>query len=343
MTNLAKISAAKPTLVATLKCAAFSPRSYLQGAQQDPKTGDWLLAQARMTTGSAQHTVYHRFSAKGAYLGAMTLHRGGHGSSFGFDLDGFLITAWDRTTSAGKVTGRDLVRLEWRKGTLKRSASGVEFLASPSKWAIPAVDARHGLIATRRVNSSGVETYTLHRLADLRAGKAKAIRTIVDKTDRGTFQGFGSWDGRLYRLYGATDRKSTVREHEWATGKTVVLDVTGVSGARSKREVEGLGAHASGLTMGVRVGDTGKGRVFHVYRLLPFEEPAKPPPAKTTRYVVTASTLNGRKGPSTKAAIKTQRKRGFVLGIVRSVKAEGRTWLVTEFNTYYAAEYCRKA
>lgn len=54
---------------------------------------------------------------------------------------------------------------------------------------------------------------------------------------------------------------------------------------------------------------------------------------------VTASALNGRSGPSTKARIKYTRPRGFNLYLRRSVTGDGRTWFVSRFGTYYAAEY----
>lgn len=59
-------------------------------------------------------------------------------------------------------------------------------------------------------------------------------------------------------------------------------------------------------------------------------------------YTVTADVLNVRSGPSTSRKTKAQRKRGDHVLITRTVKGDGRTWLVHPKGGHYAAEYMRK-
>lgn len=52
--------------------------------------------------------------------------------------------------------------------------------------------------------------------------------------------------------------------------------------------------------------------------------------------------LNGRAGPSTKAKIKypaKDRPKGHNLYLRRAVQGDGRTWYVSQYDTYYAAEF----
>jgi len=51
--------------------------------------------------------------------------------------------------------------------------------------------------------------------------------------------------------------------------------------------------------------------------------------------------LRGRKKPSLSAAIKVRRLRGHKLKIVRWVNGDGLKWGVTQFGTYYAAEFLK--
>lgn len=76
------------------------------------------------------------------------------------------------------------------------------------------------------------------------------------------------------------------------------------------------------------------------------KKPAKPP--ETVRHqdvpgwwVVDTATINGRARPSEQAKIKFRRTRGRQVNVVEAVRHEGRLWLKTDKDTYYAAEYMK--
>lgn len=83
-------------------------------------------------------------------------------------------------------------------------------------------------------------------------------------------------------------------------------------------------------------GTTSHGNLYRLSHLRRGKAPA------ATWYTVTADTLNVRSGPSTKSKVKAQRKRGTHVLIARTVKGDGRTWLVHAKGGHYAAEYMRK-
>lgn len=83
-------------------------------------------------------------------------------------------------------------------------------------------------------------------------------------------------------------------------------------------------------------GVTTSGNLYRLSHLRAGKAPAR------TWYTVTADTLNVRSGPSTKSKVKAQRKRGHHVLISRTVKGDGRTWLVHAKGGHYAAEYMRK-
>lgn len=83
-------------------------------------------------------------------------------------------------------------------------------------------------------------------------------------------------------------------------------------------------------------GTTSSGNLYRMTHLRAGKAPAG------TWYTVTADTLNVRTGPSTRSKVKAQRKRGTHVLIARTVKGDGRTWLVHAKGGHYAAEYMKK-
>lgn len=232
----------------------------------------WYMAEAIKRSDGSEDCLIHRFDLDGRYLDKMTLDADKgvkvHPTGWGVSDSGVIWQTWN-----DDAEGNDVITCNYLAGTtIRKSACQEMRVFSNGNVQISFDDTRDW--ATLRVITSGYDTHTLRRKADILDGvdKPEGKPVKIKRSATRVVQGFSVYRRHLYVLVGLTSAGSKFRVEKWSfdTGEKVgefpIGETHGLKAKESgKVEPEGM----DGLLFGMKV-MTGAKRRLRIYQLRDF-------------------------------------------------------------------------
>lgn len=214
-----------------------------QGAQRDPTTGDWFIAEA-LKLKDRETCLFHRFTSTGEHLDSMTLKVDAgysvHPTGWAVDTSSDIYVTWN---IPGPVKS-GLVKFPYSGGsTVERKDTLAVAPSLPGNLQIALSPSRKYAVI-RRVRTTADE-FTKYLLADLYADTPKPLSptlTVPRHTKR-VMQGFTLEDDLLFCLTGYSHTPKVLEKYDLATGRPVAnYDLSSIPG-----EPEGLDHNVIGM------------------------------------------------------------------------------------------------
>lgn len=282
------VANAKVSLLIGLDIAQLpKPGHFVQGALWEG--GYWWVmnAEKNIPSGGYESMYVNKFTAKGDYLGRMTLLGAGHGSVFCMIGDECWI-GWD-IPEVDNPPARDLYHITWKNGARyhRSDATFVETGVNPHVAALPLGDNRSQM--TLRRSSGDYDYFYLCNRSDLTTHLRTIRVTKLKPANKahGTMQGAISFGDSVYVLYAATDdNPQQIGQWKWPASSAQVnytkpfstLNVTkiGLDSNYKAKEPEGFTVYQGRLIFGQVLKSGSKPRVFRQFYLTPALVPATP-------------------------------------------------------------------
>jgi hypothetical protein len=217
-------------------------RPHLARVMQDlavSSDGHYFVTQAEGNAAGTENIVISRLDAHGRTLDYMRLLGAGHGIGIDVQTRGgrpWVSLTWTDASAASGGRARDHVTFAYRASragwTRAECVSRLGLTVSPLAPAetLVKIDPARRLVACAQWEATpGQQVYTLRHLDDFRAGVDRPLGRVSVPIADGTFQGFATVNGTLYRYLGtavehgrmsATD-PIRVQAFDWATGRKV--------------------------------------------------------------------------------------------------------------------------
>lgn len=229
----------------------LSRNAVMQSAVQSPDTGEWYVVQVIAgTNGSTspyETTVINRLTPAGAFIDAMILDDGGHGTSIGVEYSGGRIYIWHAWAAPGPAgTLHDLVRFPYARGEYVRSeVPGLTVMPRfGTARVLPSFDWASDLVVYR-VTSGGTEWYTKRNISDVLANVNRPRGMVQLPTAPPTMQGFVIAGDALIEYTGTVNEPAgdtaLVSEYAFSDGRLI-----------DQRSTAKLGRNADGSYPGNR-------------------------------------------------------------------------------------------
>lgn len=216
----------------------------ISGDKTLPGEKDVVSAAKRADNGDLCVT---QMDLQGNIVGHMYLKSFGHGVQFGVEADGkdsYLWTEVDAVSDGSNGWGRRLCRFKFANEAVltpdSDSLTKYELIANVDRTTCN-IDVLNGYL-TMRYRKNGNFRYGVFKLADIKAGKYKAIYDVEQPANLGTFQGYASLGEYLYLLDG-NSYNGTISVPP--KGNTYITAVDLKSGKQMSRQLTTAGSELS--------------------------------------------------------------------------------------------------